>query len=489
VRVIDRRSTLKLVGAGVIAAGVTGSGAHAASASGIRWWSTTPDAAWQVGGSLAPEPAGGDMFARDVSILGPAQTITGFGGAFSELGWQALSALPAPRRGEAMAALFDAAGAAFTFCRTPIGANDFARKWYSYDETEGDFALARFSIANDRETLIPFIKAAQAVRPDLKVWASPWSPPAWMKRNKHYAQGPSWPGSPPNGLRPDQVVKEGQDGFIQEERYFDAYARYFRRYVEEYRKEGIPISAVMPQNEFNSAQPYPACCWTPQGLARFMPHLVREMGPQGVDVLFGTLERADPEMVAAVLADPAIRPAIKGIGVQWAGKGALEGLRKRYPDLPIWASEQECGVGRNDWHYARYGWDLMKRYFANGASVWNYWNMALPQPGKSTWGWPQNSLISVDTSRGSFTLTPDYWVMKHLASQVRPGAKLMTTMTLAGFEDQLVFRNPDGSTVVVIRNQGSQPQRVNLVLGNTKIVPLLPADSFNTIVVPAAVLA
>jgi glucosylceramidase len=77
---------------------------------------------------------------------------------------------------------------------------------------------------------------------------------------------------------------EGQDSFIQEERYFEAYARYFARYVDAYAKEGITISTVMPQNEFNSAQPFPSCCWTPQGLARFIPHLARAVGPLGVTV-------------------------------------------------------------------------------------------------------------------------------------------------------------------------------------------------------------
>jgi glucosylceramidase len=78
---------------------------------------------------------------------------------------------------EALAALFGDDGCAFNHCRTPIGANDISRGWYSYDETPGDYDLAHFTIANDRDTLIPFIQAAQRLRPDLKVWASPWSPP------------------------------------------------------------------------------------------------------------------------------------------------------------------------------------------------------------------------------------------------------------------------------------------------------------------------
>lgn len=482
---MHRRDLLKGIGAGVTAAVASPAGA----AEGVRWWSTTPAEAWRPIGGLAPQKATASMFGRDVNLTAPAQTISGFGAAFSELGWQALSALPPHARDEALAALFADSGAALSLCRTPLGANDFARRWYSYDETDGDFALNDFSIANDRETLVPFIKAAQAIRPDLKLWASPWSPPSWMKTGKHYAQGPALPGQPSNGIRPDQLGHEGKDSFIQDDRYFDAYARYFRRYVEAYAKEGVRVGMVMPQNEFNSAQPFPSCCWTPEGLARFIPFLGREMDKVGVEIFFGTLERGNVELLAKVMEDPQAGRFIKGVGVQWAGKGALDDIRKRYPKLPIWGTEQECGTGTNDWHYARYGWSLMKRYFNAGASTWDYWNMALTEPGISTWGWPQNALISVDAARGRCRLTPDYWVMKHLASQVRPGARFIPTMSFSGFENQLVFRNPNGDLVIVIENEMTQPQTVNLMLGGKQLSPRLPAGSFNTIVVAATSLA
>lgn len=481
---IDRRHALKTLGAGMLTAVAT-SGVAGAAAPGIRWWSTSTGAPWQSLRGPTLQPPGPSMFTRDVMLMGPAQVVEGFGGAFSELGWDALSALSGRARGDALAALFSEDGAAFNLCRTPLGADDFSRRWYSYDETDGDFALNDFSIANDRATLLPFIKAAQAIRPDLKLWASPWSPPTWMKTNKHYAQAPALPSGPANGIKPNQLGHEGADSFIQDDRYFDAYARYFRRYVEAYGREGVRIGTVMPQNEFNSAQPFPSCCWTPQGLTRFLPFLGREMDRAGVDVFFGTLERGNVELLARVLDDPKAGPVIKGVGVQWAGKDALADIRKRYPKLPIWGTEQECGTGTNDWHYARYGWGLIKRYFNAGASVWDYWNLALAKPGVSTWGWPQNALVLVDKERGTFELTPDYWVMKHLASQVRAGAHLVRTMSFSGFENQLVFRNPNGDLVIVIENEMSQPQLVNIVLGARQIAPMLPADSMNTIVVPA----
>ena len=115
-------------------------------------------------------------------------------------------------------------GANFNSCRMPIGANDFSRDWYSDDEVPGDFALEHFSISRDLELLVPFIKSALRYQPNLKLWGSPWSPPTWMKYNKHYAGKLSEPEMPANGLRPDQVGKEGTDMFIQEDPYFKTYA-------------------------------------------------------------------------------------------------------------------------------------------------------------------------------------------------------------------------------------------------------------------------
>lgn len=489
---LTRRGALGTVGVMMgTAAGVSLSpaAAHASNTgTGATWHSSSAAAPWQSRSvpALAPLPA--SMFAQDATIRldTPRQTMAGFGGAFSEKGWDALMLLPPARRHAALSALFGPGGCDFSQCRTPMGADDFSRGWYSYDETPGDFALDHFSVANDQATLIPFIKAAQALKPDLKLWASPWSPPSWMKQGGHYAQAPAWPGQPSNGIKPEQTGHEGTDSFIQDDRYFAAYARYFARYVEAYAKEGIPITAVMPQNEFNSAQPFPSCCWTPQGLARFLPHLGRAMGPLGVTVFLGTLERGNPDLVSQVMADPAAAAVVKGLGVQWAGKAALPVIRARFPDIAIWGTEQECGIGTNDWHYARYGWATIRQYFDAGASAWTYWNMVTATGGMSGWGWPQNSMIVVDPVMRDYRLTQDYWLMRHLAGDVRPGARAIPVDSFLGFTDQLAFRNPDGSLVLVANNGLGQPQPVRYTIGQRALALDLPADSLNTIVLPAA---
>lgn len=453
------------------------------TANGIRWVSTAIDSPWQDLAARPLQTANQESpFTINIHIQTETlkQKIEGFGGAFSELGWQALLKLPTIQRDAALDGLFSSKEANFTICRTPMGASDFARGWYSYDETPDDFQLENFSIENDKSTLIPYIQAAQARQQQLKIWASPWSPPSWMKTNNHYAMAPAWPGQPSNGIQNDQLGLEGQDYFILEPTYLSAYANYFKRYVEAYKLAGIDIYAVMPQNEFNSAQPFPSCCWTPQGLATFLPYLAQEMQTLDVDILLGTLERANPDLVAQVLESSAAKAAVKGVGVQWAGKGALPFIQKRHPDLAIWASEHECGTGTNDWHFARYSWELIKTYLNQGTSAYHYWNMVLESNNKSTWGWPQNSLITVDPIQQSFKFNPDYYVLKHLSHFVQPGAHFIPATSFTGYDNQLAFKNPDQSLVLVINNALAQPLPIKVKIGDKLLTNTLPADSYNT---------
>jgi glucosylceramidase len=176
---------------------------------------------------------------------------------------------------------------------------------------------------------------------------------------------------------------------------------------------------------------------------------------------------------------------VKGVGVQWAGKGALARIHERHPALRIWASEQECGIGTNDWHYARYSWNLMRLYLQNGASVWQYWNMVMPVGGLSGWGWPQNSLLTVDTVAGRYHLNHEYHLLRHLSAFVQPGARYLPTVSYFGYDNQMAFQNPDGTRVVVIQNEMAEPLPIALKIGARYLKATLPADSFNTFVLPA----
>lgn len=460
----------------------------------LTWVSTTATASWQTEKIMSSNAGKADVV---IDLTHPLQTIDGFGTCFNELGWTSLSLLPATDREKIFRELFaPTAGAGFTICRMPVGANDFSRNWYSYDEYDGDFSLVRFTIANDKQTLIPFIKSALKYNPALKLWASPWSPPAWMKSNKHYAMQPfpkmdlpkeaeekwgmSFKGRD-NGMLPGQEGVEGRDYFIQRENYFKAYALYFRKFIEAYRKEGIRIGMVMPQNEFNSAQVFPSCTWTAAGLAKFLSYLGPEMKQIGVDVYFGTMERPNAKLVDTVLNDKQSGPWIKGVGFQWAGKDAIQSIHERYPDLKLIQSEQECGNGKNDWDYCKYTWGLMKHYLNNGASAYMYWNTSLKDGGISTWGWKQNSLISVDTVHHTYKYNYEYYLMKHLSHFVKPGAK---RLPITGeFTNLLAFVNPDRTIVIVTQNESPDERIVSFSVGKEVYGVKLKGDSFNTLLI------
>lgn len=438
------------------------------------------------------------------------QTMEGFGACFNELGWTSLSELSEADRQSIMKELYEPGlGANFTICRMPVAANDFAVNWYSYNETEGDFAMENFSVDNDKRTLIPFIKSAQSYNPDVKIWASPWSPPSWMKYNKHYAstssqrmaemakqfaerrraQGdtaqiggffanvanPAYQ----NDLPIDKEGREGTDMFIQEDEYLEAYALYFKKFIEAYRNEGINIFAVMPQNEFNSAQVFPSCCWTAAGLSNFIgSYLGPAMEEVGVDVYFGTMERPNEALVDTIIQNEESGKYIKGVGFQWAGKDALPGINKRYPDLAMFQTEQECGDGKNDWAGFLHSWDLMKHYLNNGVSVFEYWNTSLLEGGISRWGWAQNSLVVVDAASKTYRYSLEYYLLKHASHYVLPGAIKIETQ---GYDDLLAFKNQDNSIVIIIANQTVNNNMVSIKIGDQILTPELPANSVNTI--------
>ena len=444
----------------------------------VTFVSTTASAPWQS------RPVRTDGWQWDdldvqISLDSTNRAIEGFGACFNELGWTSLKALGESDRNTIFEELFGPGkGANFTMCRMPVGANDFSRKWYSYDETPDDFAMQHFSIANDLETLVPYIQSARKFNPDLRVWASPWSPPSWMKTNKHYAEVQQGPGLPPNGLRPDQVGKEGSDSFIQEDRYFAAYANYFGKFIDAYKQQGIRVGMVMPQNEFNSAQPFPSCTWTPEGLARFLNLLGPEMEQRNVELFFGTYERGNRALLDRVMADPVARRYIKGVGVQWAGKNAIHSIRKEYPQLTVFQSEQECGNGKNEWSYAGYCWNLMRHYLRNNTTGYLYWNLSLEKGGRSQWGWPQNSLVTVDVDARKYEFNYDYYVLKHVSHFVQPGAvRLETDGT---FDNVLAFRNPDRSVAVILRNEGARPLQVDIAINGAKTNLKLEPDSLGT---------
>ena len=409
-----------------------------------------------------------------------AQRISGIGGCFNEMGWDALQLLPGAEQTKVMEAIFGPDGVHFEYCRIPLGANDFSLNYYSHDDTADDFGLQNFGITRDRYILIPYIKAAKAVNPDVRIWASPWTPPAWMKINSHYA---STPHAKYNGLPTERAIADYSTGFRMEHGYLSTYADYFLKFIKAYGDEGIRIEAVCPQNEPCSNQIFPSCKWRAQDLAYFVG---RYLGPafekSGVDteIVFGTINTSDPDYVRVALNDTVAARYIRGVGFQWDGKKAIPVIHKEYPDMPLMQTETECGDGRNTWEYAEYTWDLMKHYFKNGATSYHYWNMILPSPGVSPWGWNQNSMVSINRDTREVTYNPEYYLMKQLSHNVSTGAYMLDTQGTDA-DSILAFRNPDGSIAVIAGNTDDTPRDISLNINGKCYSTTLKPHSFTSI--------
>lgn len=453
----------------------------------VQWTVTTPQTQFEQR-EYTPSADPSAVKPLHVKVLADSarQSIRGFGACFNELGWDALSVLDSATREGIIAEMFTPdLGASFTVCRMPVAANDFSRDWYSYNETDGDFEMCDFSIANDRETLIPFIHSALRHNPDLAIWASPWSPPSWMKRNGHYAMDTNSTSRYANGLTVGQRGIEGVDFFKLEPRYMQAYADYFGRFIDAYRAEGINICAVAPQNEFNSCQIFPSCTWTANGLNLFVgEYLGPRMDSMGVDLWFGTMERGNDMLVDTLLRDPLSSKYIKAVGFQWAGKDAVAAVHRKHPSVEIVQSESECGDGQNSWDFCFYTWSLIRHYMSHGATVYEYWNIALKDNGLSRWGWRQNSLVSVDVQSGEFRYNPEYYLMKHLSRYVKPGARYLPSQ--GEYADVMAFENPNGEIVVLAANPGMESQSVALECRAETLSLSLEPQSINTFVLGTA---
>lgn len=424
----------------------------------VYWVCSTRDKAWRKMDRIGSQPTAANLRFSGMRH----QTWTGFGGCFNELGWQALQQLSEAKRAQVLRTLFHPReGCRFSFCRMPIGASDYAAEWYSCNETPGDYAMKHFSIDRDRKILIPYIKAAQALQPDLKLFASPWSPPTWMKSPRAYNYGT----------------------LIWEKKNLAAYALYFARFVEAYAQQRIPITQLHVQNEPVADQKFPSCLWTGAQMAEFIRDY---LGPTfakrklSTEIWLGTINSDNyNEYANQVLSDPGARKYIGGVSYQWAGKHAIARTLKSYPEVPLMQSENECGDGRNTWDYAHYIFDLFLHYIVNGVRSYMYWNMVLPAGGISTWGWRQNSMVTVDMQKGGVLFTPEFHVMKHFAHYIQPGAvRLGLTGQCAG--NAVCFLNPDGSMPLVIANPFEQPRRLAFNHGQGTLVADLPPRSFNT---------
>jgi glucosylceramidase len=435
---------------------------------------TTSNGAFWMTGTLAASTAG----TADVTADGNSkkQRWDGFGGTFNEAGWDAMAVLSEADRQLALAYLFDAVkGANFAYGRLPIGASDYAMKRYTLAETKDDFTMSSFSIEQDKKLLIPFIKAALAIKPGIHLWGSPWTPPAWMKDNNSTDSG--------NMKDDDNVLK--------------AFALYLEKFVTAYAAEGLKIEAVHPQNEPGYVNPYPSCAWTGALYIKFIrdylgPLFVKDNVP--AEIWCGTMSNQTDGTIATNLAnDSAAMAFVKGFGMQWNTMSSVGSLKSK--GKPIMQSEHRCGnydftsphatssydasKPQNDYAYGVESWLNIKDWIDAGVNSYSAWNMVLDTSGvnlNATKPWHQNALLVVDRGAKKLTATPAYYVFRHLSQFVAPGA----TVIGASGGSALAFQNPDGAYVVVMYNSGGAKKAV-VSLGGTKFEFDMPANGWATV--------
>ncbi|MBQ7907568.1 MAG: glycoside hydrolase family 30 protein [Clostridia bacterium] len=417
---------------------------------------TTENKYWQQGKEVKKE-------GTHLTFGEEKQEIRGFGCCFSELSALALNELDPKDKKAILDELFLQDGCNFNYCRTPIGASDFATDFYSYNETEGDYQMEHFSIERDEKLLLPLILEGVKRQENMQMFASPWCPPLWLKTHHAYSYGV----------------------FNRTEENLKAYALYFKKYVEAYHKAGVPLIHIHPQNEPCSNQVFPSCVWQGSELADFIGgYLGPALEGQGVDIFFGTINGPEGgdryswtkycHYLGLAMQNEDARKYIKGVGYQWAGKFALPQTRDDYPDLELVQTESECGDGENTWEQMLNIFGLARHYFRFGASAYVYWNLALKYDQPSTWGWIQNSLISVKD--GKFIYTPEFYLMKHFSHFIKRGAKYVETK--GEFASSCAaFKNPDGKMVLVVYNPYSFEKTITLE-GKSYT---LPPYSINTI--------
>ncbi len=442
---------------------------------------STTGAYWVTTGTLTQVTSGtATVTVNDSSV---AQTWEGFGGAFNEMGWNYLQSLSQTDRDRALQLLFGTDGCRFAFGRIPMGASDYAMSRYTDDEVasgQTDPTMAGFSITRDQQYLIPFIKAALAVKPDIRLWSSPWTPPTWMKTGPFLAGNQVSPFDGGNMTDSDSILK--------------ANAQYFVKFVQGYSQQGITIEAVAPQNEPSYAQNYPSCIWATSLFTKFVGQY---LGPAfdsaglSTKIMLGTMSASsgDGAIVTSVMGNAAAKSYIKVLGYQWTMLNSVASA-KSY-NLPIWQTEHQCGnypwasgyvsaAAPNDQAYGVESWGLLRNWIKAGVTAYSAWNMVLDTVGKgidTTRDWAQNALLAINTSSKTINVTPTYYVFRHMSQFVDPGAKVVATTG----GDALAFKNPSGSIVTVMYNSGAATT-YTVSVGGKLLQFAMPANGWATIV-------
>jgi glucosylceramidase len=416
--------------------------------------------------AVAADDAAETVFVDLEQVIHP--NLTGIGGAFNEIGGDAFVKLSAEKQKELAEALFNPeTGSGLTLCRTAIGASDFGLSEYSYSEVADDYEMKHFSIDRDVPTVIAFINAAQAENEDLSIFASPWSPPAWMKKSGSMDGG--------NKDKENNVLKS-------DPKIYEAYALYFKKYVQEYAKHGIEIERLIIQNEPDMNPGYPGCDMLPEQMAELTFDYIQPVFDDAgltTELWAGTFRamRKDAEKFVTING----AEAIDGIGLQYCRPATFKALHEKAPSMPLMHTEGRCENGKNTMRQARARLGEVAMWFNNGTENYCYWNIVLNETTSSAWDWKQNSLIQIDRDAGTVTYNADYAPISLLSRYIRPGDQSLKVSTPKG-TDAIAVKNAERLVVFLQNNKDvSAPQTVELSSGK-KYSIALPAKALCAVV-------
>lgn len=378
------------------------------------------------------------------------QTYVGIGAALTDASAETFYKLPLNKQAEFMEAHFDKKkGIGYTVARTNINSCDFSSDIYTYVK-DGDKDLSSFNVEHDRKYKIPFIKQAMvAAGGKLTLFASPWSPPAWMKDNNNMLQG--------GHLKPA---------------FYNSWARYYTKFIREYEKEGIPIWGISIQNEPMATQRWESCIYSAEEERDFLKnHLGPVMKKEGLGdkkiIVWDHNRDLIYQRAQTYFKDPEAAQYIWGIGFHWyedwsGGTQMFDNVRRVYeafPDKNIFFTEG-CAESFDAKRYN--AWSLGEEYgrsmihdFNNGMVGFTDWNILLDETGGPNH--VQNfcfAPVHGDLRTGQLIYTNAYYYIGHFSKFIQPGAKRIGA---AASRSQLLttaFRNPDGKTVVIVMNQG-----------------------------------
>ena len=440
-------------------AGKTGSSAQA--------WVTAGDKRHQSldvqSAQATATPDAGTLRADDAQQF---QEILGFGAAFTDASCYLLNKLPADRRASLLSEFFSPSGLRFSVCRTCVGASDYATSAYSYDESKTpDPELKSFSIDHDRAYILPILRAARAANPELFLFATPWSPPGWMKSG-------------------DSLL-----GGSMRKKYFGPYADYFVRFLQEYQKENVKIEAVTIQNEVDTDQDgrMPAALWGQEYEIDFVKsHLAPALQHAGLDTKIWILDHNYNLWGRAMdeLGDPAVNAAVDGVA--WHGYyGNPEAMTRVHQAYPAKHSYwTEGGPEVTDPAYAT-DWVKWSKSFtailANWARCLVSWNLVLDENGNPNIGpFKCGGLLTVHSQTGEISRSGQYWAFAHFSKHLQRGARVIASSGDVPSLNHIAFKNPDGTFVLVLTNAG-EARQVACELGHQTFTVNAPADSIVTI--------